>query len=339
MAPNLRIINGDALTELRKLPDRSVQCCVTSPPYWAQRNYEVDGQIGQENSPSEYITVMVEVFGEVYRVLRDDGILWLNLGDSYASSATKWGCSQGNKCKQNTNPGSTRQSKKSFDEHISHKDLIGIPWQTAFALQKDGWLLRSACPWLKRNTMPESVTDRPASAIEYVFLLTKTDVYFYDTESVKVKASDSYTKDGRWKSGPTDANVKDGYEAAGTRNPKATHKVFNGEKRTNRNRRNSDWFFESWQGLYEEDGEPLAFIVNPCGFPGSHFATFPRKLIEPCIMAGSRQGDVVLDPFLGSGTTGLVALELGRCCIGIELNSQYCQLARERTATTPGLPM
>jgi DNA modification methylase len=166
--------------------------------------------------------------------------------------------------------------------------------------------------------------------VESMFLLSKSQHYYSDMEAIRVEASESYKNDGRWETGPTDRNIKFGYEAARTRNPKATHKVFNGEKRTTRNRRNSDWFFESWQGLYEEDGEPLAFIVNTNGFSGAHFATFPPKLIEPCIKAGSRVGDCVLDPFAGSGTTGMVSNGLSRQAILIELNPAYVKLIEQR---------
>lgn len=349
---DLTILEGDCLEQMRALPDACVQCCVTSPPYFGLRDYQVEGQIGLEKSHAEYVAKMVGVFREVRRLLKPDGTLWLNLGDSYAGSGCGGNPADSKFQKQASNRGSEQFVKSKRMERgsgrwgggnvptpigLKPKDLIGIPWRVAFALQADGWWWRSCIPWLKRNTMPESVTDRPASAVEYLLLLTKSQDCFYDVEAVRVAASESYMNDGRWNTGPTDANVKDGYELAGTRNPKATHEVFNGERRTTRNRRNSDWFFESWQGLYEENDEPLALVVNthPCRL--AHFSTFPKKLVQPCVLAGSRPGDLVLDPFAGSGTTGQVALELGRRALLIELNPAYVDLIRQRCAVTPGL--
>lgn len=321
MNDRLTILQGDWIEQLRTLPDESVQCCVTSPPYWGLRDYGVAGQLGLEKAPEEYVAKLVAGFREVRRVLRKDGTLWLNLGDSYCATTKGSG---GHNPKQDSNRGSWMGDRSwQIPTGLKSKDLVGIPYRVAFALQADGWYLRSHMPWIKRNCMPESVTDRPASAVESMFLLTKSQRYHCDMKAVEVPASAAYMNDGRWKSGPTDANVKLGYEDAGTRNPKATHKVFNGEKRTTRNRRNSDWFFESWQGLYQEDGEPLAFIANTAGFNEAHFATFPSKLIEPCILAGTKAGDTVLDPFGGSGTTGMVANTHARKAILIELNPQY----------------
>ncbi len=314
MNPNVQVLLGDCRAVLPTLASESVQCCVTSPPYWGLRKYlfaDAAAEIGQEKTPSEYVAALVAVFQEVHRVLRKDGTLWLVLGDCYNSGAS----------------GGLYRKKL---PNLKPKDLIGIPWLVAFALRQDGWWLRSCCPWLKRNCMPESVKDRPASAMEYVFLLSKSEKSYYDAKAVAVPASESYQNDSRWVSGPTDRNIKEGYEIASARNPKATHKVFNGEKRTTRNRRNSDWFFESWQGLYEEDGDPLAFVVNTKGYRASHFATFPPKLVEPCIKACSRTGDTILDPFGGSGTVGQVANELDRKSILIELQPDYLPMIRER---------
>lgn len=338
MNPNVQVLLGDCRAVLPTLASESVQCCVTSPPYWGLRKYlfaDAAAEIGQEKTPSEYVAALVAVFQEVHRVLRKDGTLFLNLGDTYAGGGNGGGGSfakDGIRCAE---PGTdknkaTRFGSRGAGNGVKSKDLIGIPWLVAFALRQDGWWLRSCCPWLKRNCMPESVKDRPASAMEYVFLLSKSEKSYYDAKAVAVPASESYQNDSRWVSGPTDRNIKEGYEIASARNPKATHKVFNGEKRTTRNRRNSDWFFESWQGLYEEDGDPLAFVVNTKGYRGSHFATFPPKLVEPCIKACSRTGDTILDPFGGSGTVGQVANELDRKSILIELQPDYLPMIRER---------
>ncbi len=328
MNPNVQVLLGDCRTVLPTLASESVQCCVTSPPYWCLRDYGVEGQLGLEPTPELYVQQLIEIFHEVRRVLKNDGTLWLNLGDSYTGGNP--GRNPGSP-KQQTNRGSNGEQRKSKSGYgLKLKDLIGVPWMVAFALRADGWWLRSCCPWIKRNCMPESVKDRPASAMEYVFLLSKSEKYSYDVKAVAVPASESYQNDGRWVSGPTARNIKEGYEIAGTRNPKATHKVFNAEKRTTRNRRNSDWFFESWQGLYEEDGDPLAFVVNNKGYREAHFATFPPKLVEPCIKACSRTGDTILDPFGGSGTVGQVANELDRKSILIELQPNYLTMIRER---------
>lgn len=300
---------GDALTVLRSLPSQSVQCCVTSPPYFGLRDYGVDGQIGLEETPDEYVSKLVAVFREVRRVLKDDGTLWLNLGDSYA------GGGGGNYSK------SSKQT--SHGEHITNvrnrpdwltacdlkpKDLIGIPWRVAFALQADGWYLRSDIIWSKPNCMPESVKDRPTKSHEYVFLLTTADRYFYDLDSIvepaKMTSWSTKTRlDGcREQQGPKDSDEYMG-------NSRARVKQWSDPKT-----RNS-------RSVWEIATKP---------FRDAHFATMPVDLAERCVKAGSKEGDTVLDPFAGAGTTGVAASRLGRSFVGIELNPDYCKIAQDR---------
>jgi DNA modification methylase len=326
-AISIKILQGDVLDGLRTLPDCSVQCCITSPPYYGLRNYNVDGQIGMEETPDAFIQKMVEVFHEVRRVLREDGVLWLNFGDSYSGSMS----SKGAVVNQNSMSAGTGQDVGYRDKPMGivpgykAKDLMGIPWRVAFALQADGWYLRSAMPWIKRNCMPESTTDRPTSAIEYIFLMTKSAKYFYDADAIRCPSSDSYQNDLR----PAGVlrqrvNKKSKYPDAGqfkkqdqTGNPTYTgfnerykqknasrdggmqtmhikeaemgKNAYRAELGNTRNYRNSDPFFESWQGLYSEGGEPLALIVNPQARAELHFASFPDKLAETFIKAGTSE--------------------------------------------------
>ena len=307
------IICGDSLTELRKLPDESVHCCVTSPPYWGLRDYGVAGQLGLEKTPEEYVAKIVEVFREVRRVLRKDGTLWLNLGDSYAGGG-KGNYGSG----LSTHGGTVAKHAKGSDfpvpDGLKHKDLVGIPWRVAFALQADGWYLRQDIIWAKPNPMPESVTDRCTKAHEYIFLLAKSQKYYYDAEAVKEQSSG--LPGGCFGNGA--AEVGRLRHDAGR--PRPAESGF-------RNRR-SVW----------------TITTKPMQWPKgqAHFATFPPDLIEPMIKAGCPVGGVVLDPFFGAGTTGLVAKQLGRDYIGIELNPKYCEMAENRIAQEnyqPGLEM
>jgi site-specific DNA-methyltransferase (adenine-specific)/site-specific DNA-methyltransferase (cytosine-N4-specific) len=262
------IIVGDALTELAKLPDNYVQCCVTSPPYWGLRDYGIEGQIGAEMSLDEYIKKLVSVFQQVRRVLADDGTFWLNIGDSYTSGGRTW------RDKDKKNPARAMSYRAPTPEGLKPKDLIGVPWRVAFALQVDGWHLRSDIIWYKPNCQPESVKDRPTQAHEYLFLMSKSERYYYDFEAIKE---------------PTKEN--------------------NGL----RNRR-------------------TVWSINTESFKDAHFAVFPPALVKPCILAGSKPGSLVLDPFFGSGTVGEVCIEQGRRCVGIELNPEYAEIARRRLA-------
>jgi DNA modification methylase len=291
---SVRLFVGDARAVLASLPSESVQCCVTSPPYWGLRDYGVAGQIGLEATPEAYVEAMVGVFREVRRVLREDGTLWLNLGDSYCADVRKGRAHMGVGKNDAHNVWFNRQP-----DSLKPKDLVGIPWRVAFALQADGWWLRSDIIWSKPNPMPESVTDRPTKAHEYVYLLSKSATYFYDAEAI-AEESTSDTSDGRRGDGGS-------YRFKPT--APATHFGANGT----RNRR-SVW------------------TITTKPYPEAHFATFPPELPEICIKAGSPPDGVVLDPFAGAGTTLWMAKELGRKAVGIELNPDYARLIEKRCA-------
>lgn len=311
---SVRIIIGDVREKLKELPDESVHCVVTSPPYFGLRDYGVDGQIGLEDTPVAFVAVMVEVFREVRRVLRKDGTCWLNLGDSYTGSGKGGNPEAG---KQATNRGSltvgvlygtgktareaavTNVTRKNFD--LGPKQLIGIPWRVAFALQDDGWYLRQDIIWSKPNPMPESVTDRCTKAHEYLFLLSKGPRYHYDAAAIAEAVAREFWDETV---GPAYMTAKDGRIGGGKRQG-------NGPMDGTRNRR-SVW------------------TVATQPFREAHFATFPPALIEPCILAGCPKGGTCLDPFGGAGTTGLVADRLGRNAILIELNPEYAEIARKR---------
>jgi len=395
----------DVLEGLAKLPGESVQCCITSPPYWGLRSYNVEGQYGLEKTLEAYIEKMVKVFREVRRVLRKDGTLWLVMGDSYSAASTHGGGNKVGPLDSQATLKAFKGKQRRFVDSLKPKDLCMIPARLAIALQADGWYLRSMIPWLKRSAMPESCKDRPTSAVEYIFLLTKSARYFYDGEAVKVRLKGSTVE--RCKSG------WHGVEMGGKRSePDAVEEM--GERwgpSSGRSRRNSDWFFESWRGLWNEGGDPLALIVNPAGFKEAHFATFPEGLVMPLIKAGTsekgccqkcgapqervmekeksprdydspvRRGHangwqptcscegewkerhikvwdsvvdfevqwvtkmqkyyipppdqkldpcLVLDPFAGSGTVGVVAWKLNRRFIGLDLNPDYCEMANRR---------
>ena len=302
---DLRIINADVMDGLAQLDDESVQCVVTSPPYWGLRDYGVDGQIGLEATPEEYISRMVAVFAEVRRALRGDGVLWLNLGDSY--NAYNGGAGPSSKLSKTQ---SAERPKLATGyglntKTLKPKDMIGIPWRVALALQADGWYLRSDIIWHKPNPMPESVTDRPTKSHEYVFLMTKSARYFWDADAVA--ESSHYPGDNRALRTDTrksvDVMCMDGGSRFRTGNPA-------GKTRNIR----------------------TVWTIPTESYAAAHFATFPTALAERCIRAGSAAGDTVLDPFAGSGTTLQVARGLGRNAIGIELNPEYCKLIEKRCA-------
>lgn len=255
------ILCGDALAGLAQLPSGSVQSIITSPPYWGLRDYGIEGQIGLEETLPQFINRLVSVFAEARRVLRDDGVLWLNIGDGYTSG------NRGYRAADKKNPARAMSVRPDTPEGLKPKDLIGVPWRLAFALQDDGWYLRSDVVWVKPNGMPESVKDRPTRTHEYFFLLSKNEHYFYDRTAI--------------------------LEPNG------------------RNRR-SVW------------------SINTQPNPVAHFATFPTKLIEPCILSSTKPGDIVLDPFIGSGTVGVVCEQLDRQFVGIELNPDYVKIAVDR---------
>jgi DNA modification methylase len=344
---SVRILTGDCLAVLPTLPAESVQLVVTSPPYFALRSYlDADHpgkghEIGSEPTPDAFVATMVDVFREVRRVLRTDGCCVINLGDSMSGSGkgpTGKNGIQNAEQRQGFESGYLREngewsrggrkSKTEGTAGIPPKNLLMIPFRVAMALQADGWILRSVMPWVKRNSMPESVQDRPATAVEYLFLLSKNPTYFWDSESIRVPVQPSSVarvgqNDGhpRW-----NAERQRGYPGSAQ-----TLDINKMVPSAGRSYRNSDPFFATWQGLMlDEAGEPLALVVNPRPNPLAHFASFPAGLVEPFVKAGSRPGDTVLDPFGGSGTTGLVAERLGRDAILIELNPQYAEMARAR---------
>lgn len=281
------IYTGDALEVLRGLPDGSINCCVTSPPYYALRDYGMDGQIGRESSPKEYVSRLTEVFAEVRRVLRPDGTLWLNLGDTYAGRG---------------------------EEEIKPKDLIGIPWMAAFALRDDGWYLRNDIIWMKENPMPESVKDRCTRCHEHIFLFSKSKQYFFDYKAISEPVTES-TKE-RLKRGIAGSNKYGapipGQPKVQTINlPRGHGTISDGDINPLRSKRD-------------------VWIVNTVPFKGGHYAAYPPKLVESCILAGCPVGGVVLDPFMGSGTTGMVAKQHDRHYVGIEINPEFAALAEAR---------
>ena len=305
------ILQGDVRSCLRQLEDQSVQCCVTSPPYWGLRDYGCEGQIGLEPTPEAYVADLLDVFREVKRVLRDDGTLWLNLGDSYAGSG-KGGQSE-EKRSEHWQP--TYMNKGNVPFGCKPKDLVGIPWRVAFALQADGWYLRSDIIWNKPNPMPESVTDRCTKSHEYIFLLTKSERYYYDAEAVKEPVSDISLQRAEygWNCDrPSTKNASMGGDGIHT------------EKMGSR--------FVNPSGRNKRDVWTVA--TEPCS--EAHFAVFPSKLIEPMILAGTKTGDTILDPFMGSGTTAIQAVRFHRHYLGCELNPKYVEMAERRIAAMKG---
>lgn len=317
---SVRIITGDALEQLRLLPDESMHCCVTSPPYYGLRDYGVAGQIGLEPTPDAYVAALVAVFREVRRVLRSDATLWLNIGDSYAGASTI-GWRAGNPEK---NKGNSNRDGVGAVAGCKPKDLIGIPWMLAFALRADGWWLRQDIIWSKPNPMPESVTDRCTKAHEYLFLLSKSERYYYDAAAI---AEASVPDDPRRPYGSPGANAMDprGEQGAGRIRAPANRKrgEFNGKTNDMPGR-------EAFRAFTEFRNRRSVWTITTEAFPEAHFATFPPALIEPCILAGCPEGGTVLDCFGGAGTTGLVADRLSRNAILIELNPEYSEMARRR---------
>jgi len=320
------LLAGDVRMRLKELPDESVQCVVTSPPYWGLRDYGVNEQLGLERTPEEYVCKMVAVFREVRRVLRSDGTLWLNIGDSYNSKPEQRKITDKVGAKQKTNAGSNTTGSRSVDS-LKPKDLVGIPWMLAFALRADGWYLRQDIIWSKPNPMPESVTDRCTKAHEYVFLLSKSGIYFYDHEAIKEHAAQNI------KSGPGGSNFPPGQTAhsnARTAGNKTHKTVAEYERSDSEEHLTAAGLLKVADVPWEMSNKRSVWEIATQPYPEAHFATYPEKLVEPCILAGSRGGDTVLDPFCGSGTTGVVALRHQRKFIGIELNPAYVALARNR---------
>ena len=353
----IRILSGDCRKTLLELEDASVQCCITSPPYWGLRDYgtadweggegdcdhlsdrtnyekgfegskqatnkgtgnrdiirhnvcpkcgakRVDSQLGLEPTPEEYVENMVEVFRQVRRVLKDDGTLWLNLGDTYAGGASAGNKAFGNPEFNENRPSrqATKTPQKTKPPNLKAKDIVGIPWRVAFALQADGWYLRQDIIWSKPNPMPESVTDRCTKAHEYLFLLAKQSKYYYDNQAVSEPA------------------------------------VYAGDDRGSRtDNRRDEPMCNSMSGVTGDTrNKRSVWTVTTKPYKDAHFAVFPTELITPCVLAGTKAGDVILDPFGGSGTTGKVAIENGRRAILCELNPEYAELIEKRTTTTMG---
>lgn len=333
-AMTVRIINGDCREALQSLPDESVHCVVTSPPYWGLRDYGMAGQIGLELSPDAFVAELVGVFREVRRVLRKDGTVWLNLGDSYSGSG-KGGNPDPGSSKQATNKGpqtvgclygktgeTARQAavtnvsrRVTAELGIAPKQLMGIPWRTALALQADGWWLRMDNIWHKPNPTPESVKDRPTRSHEYVFLLSKQDRYYYDAQAIAEPLDRPEEADRKT---PAKFGGADKHTEAKKQSRLHSGNEYRGTETGTRNKR-SVW----------------TVALSP--FSEAHFATFPPALIEPCIKAGSPAGGTVLDPFGGAGTTGLVADRLGRNAILIELNPEYVSIADRRIHADAGM--
>lgn len=367
------LIHGDALTALQLLPDRSVRCCVTSPPYWGLRDYGVEGQLGLEDTVGEYVQRLVEVFREARRVLTDDGTLYLNLGDSYVATPRGPG---GFSTSSLTNPRrqevvSVRQDsqrivkgphrRKNFDG-LKPKDLVGVPWEVAFALRADGWWLRQDIVWAKMNCLPESVEDRFTRSHEFVFLLSKSDRYYFDFEAVREPAvgqnyhdvtGGSYAPPGQTPKKGRSSTLTGGVHAApGRRASKGQQGSWRGStfnkgktaasqvgaqsEDSRKNSSSSDHRVLGFQDRWDASGgvemrrKRDVWTLASKPYKGAHFAVMPETLVEPCVRAGSAVGDIVLDPFCGSGTVGVVALREGRRFIGIDLNPQYLALANER---------
>jgi DNA modification methylase len=337
---DLTLYCGDALQVLSGLPSESVHMCVTSPPFFGLRDYGVEGQIGLEASPDEWVMRLVHVFWEVRRVLRRDGVLFVEVGDSYASNGPG-GMDGSTLTKGGRQPRSNRDVPKPAPAGLKPKDLIGAPWLLAFALRADGWYLRSCIVWHKPNAMPESVTDRPTTAHSYVFLLSRSARYFYDAEAIREPAPWE-----RW--GDQTTPKHNGTEtASGWLEPKSKtelhekyvnpgNRTANGPaSRAAKERQGADAKrrgFDQRLELAAGKNARSVWTIPTEGFPDAHFATFPQALVERCIKAGSPLGGTILDPFFGAGTTGLVARRLGHRCIGIDLSEAYCRMAAERLA-------
>lgn len=357
----IRILSGDSRETLQTLESDSVHCCVTSPPYWGLRDYGHSGQIGQEDTPEAFEQAMVTVFREVRRVLKSDGTCWLNLGDSYAADrggtympaetpdggVSGQGDGESMRGRGSKEDGSARRNCKKYG--LKHKDLVGIPWMVAFALRADGWFLRQDIIWHKPNPMPESVTDRCTKAHEYIFLLSKSARYYYDADAVKEPVSKtgcgnrkefrgggSYTNNNSFDNDAKIPNRTTGNTGRGGRNAFRGQGHFRETAGGPANREGRDM---QDVGAGDTRNKRSVWTVATKPYKGAHFATFPTELITPCILAGCPVGGTVLDPFGGSGTTGEVALSLGRKAVICELNPEYIKLIEARTSTTQGLAL
>jgi DNA modification methylase len=323
----LTVYGGDCRAVLASMPANSVDCVVTSPPYWGLRDYGNDGQLGLERTPEEYVANMVAVFAEVRRVLKPSGTCWANFGDSYASAGgeRKYGSSDNG---TGRGPGTRRHDVPASG--LKPKDLVGIPWRVAFALQADGWYLRSDVIWSKPNPMPESVTDRPTKSHEYLFLLTKSARYYFDADAVREKAVDGERFHGGYeRPSPTESQAR-----TSRRNGRADAKTYSaaayGDNPHSEARGPKANF-----GVVTHRNIRSVWTIATRPYPGAHFAVFPPELPERCIKAGSPEHGLILDPFAGSGTVGMVANRLSRRAILIDLNPEYLKQQMTRNAQTP----
>lgn len=357
-----QVVCKSAIDLLKDLPDQSVHCIITSPPYYGLRSYLDENdpskpeEVGAEQTPEQYVEKLVEVFHEARRVLRDDGTLWLNLGDSYAGS----GKASGRTWENGTVPNMSRKqaSNKGFlikgqpvPDGYKPKDLLGIPFRVAFALQSDGWYWRSVMPWIKPNAMPESIKDRPTSSLEYVFLFSKSKKYYYDYENILRPYAESSLKRIDHSGFDLQTGGEKDYGSDSSRSARKTLENFkkNIDKNKGRRYRNTDAYYDSLDIMIEDtenqlnylkevrenrgtlvDNQILAFDIHVGQSRLAHFASFPQKLIKPMIIAGCSVGDVVLDFFCGTGTTGLVASQNGRQFICGDLNPEYVEMAQKR---------
>ncbi len=342
------IYNESCLTGLRRLPDGCVDVCVTSPPYYGLRDYKVDGQIGMEGTPEQYVNNLVAVFSEVNRVLKPDGTLWLNLGDSYAAGPKKR--SVGAATRKSTLDGglntqiNSRNQINKITPGFKSKDLIGIPWMTAFALRSAGWYLRQDIIWAKKNCMPESVKDRCTKSHEYIFMFSKQERYYYDQEAIMEPAI--YDIDGTGtaarKARAAGNKLEPTAQRNGIRAGLKDARLMNGKNQDKEQRfkrghqKPHEGFNGKWDHMSRQEqctgmrNKRDVWLISPAQFPEAHFATFPEEIPAICIKAGSRKNGIVLDPFMGAGTTALVARKLGRSYIGFELNPDYIKLSDRR---------
>lgn len=316
---------GDSLTLLGELHSQSVNCCVTSPPYYGLRDYGVEGQMGLEETPEEYVANMTRLFAEVRRVLRDDGVLWLNIGDSYAANRTY-------QVHNNKGAGAHTYGKGSkVPPGLKPKDLIGIPWMLAFALRAEGWYLRSDVIWQKPNGMPESIKDRPTRSHEYVFLLSKSESYQYDYKAISTplkEVSKKRSRRGRNEDVPAAPGQKPQGGASMRAHPHEDKQAGHGRRHAGFNERYDA--AEAAGTAPQTANARDVWTIAPATFRGAHFATMPLELASRCILSGCPAGGTVLDPFGGAGTTGLAAQMLGRNALLLELNPEYVKIAEDR---------
>lgn len=335
------ILQGNCLDVLKTLESESVQCCITSPPYWGLRDYGVDGQLGNEPTPEAFANALADVFDEVHRVLRKDGTLWMNLGDSYMSAPSEYmpkqtiGGDNQRDYIDNRDTDKGAPPNRTAIAGLKQKDLVGIPWLVAFELRKRGWWLRQDIIWAKPNPMPESVTDRCTKSHEYIFLLSKSKDYYYDHEAIQEPVAESSV--ARLKGNADGKFALSNLSHAGETPYANQHDMARNHKNLQSNGQVNHSFHESRaEGIPDEEysvrNKRDVWTVTTKPLADAHFATFPEKLIEPCVLAGTKEGDLILDPFSGAATTGLVALKNHRNYIGIELNEKYIDISKRRLA-------